>query len=65
MAQLAAHGGLIPLTIPEARRIAYRLVVRVLAPPEALLHWSHWHRLHKVRAMRSHYLRRSTAPAGA
>ena len=37
MARLAAHDGLIPLTIPEVRRLVYRLVVRILAPPEAVL----------------------------
>ncbi len=58
MAQLAAHDGLIPLTIPEVRRLVYRLVVRVLASPEAVLRWSRWRRLHQARAMRSHYRRR-------
>ena len=55
MAQLAAHDGLIPLTIPEVRRLVYRLVVRILASPETVLHWSRWRRLHQARAMRSHY----------
>jgi len=58
VAQLAACDGLIPLTIPEVRRLVYRLAVRVLAPPEAVLHWSRWRRLHQARAMRSHYRRR-------
>ncbi len=59
MAELAAHAGaLIPLTIPEVRRLVYRLVVRILAPPEAVLHWSRWRRRHQARAMRSHYRRR-------
>jgi hypothetical protein len=35
--------------------------VRILAPPEAVLHWSRWRRLHQARAMRSHYLRRRRA----
>jgi hypothetical protein len=52
---LAAHGELIPLTVPEVRRLVYRLVVRILAPPEAVLHWSRWRRLHQARAQRSHY----------
>ena len=55
MAQLAAHDGLIPLTIPEVRRLVYQLVVRVQAPPDMVLHWSRWRRLHQARAMRSHY----------
>ena len=56
MAELAA---LIPLTLPEVRRLVYRLVVRILAPPEAVLHWSRWRRLHQARAQRSHYRRRT------
>jgi hypothetical protein len=58
VAQLAVHDGLIPLTIPEVRRLVYRLVVRILAPPEAVLRWSRWRRLHQARAMRSHCQRR-------
>jgi hypothetical protein len=56
--QLDTYDGLIPLTIPEVRRLVYRLVVHILAPPEAVLHWSRWRRLHQARAMRSHYRRR-------
>ena len=62
MALLAAHDDLIPLTFPEVRRLIYRLVVRILAPPEVGLHWSTWRRLHQARAMRSHYRRRRTRP---
>jgi hypothetical protein len=58
--QLATHDGLIPLTVPEVRRLVYRLVVRALAPPDLVLHWSRWRRLHQARAMCSHYrLRRA------
>jgi hypothetical protein len=59
MAELDA---LIPLTLPEVRRLVYRLVVRILAPPDAILHWSHWRRLHQARAMRAHYKRRLACP---
>jgi hypothetical protein len=38
--------------------LGYRLVVRILAPPEAVRHWSRWRRLHQARAQRSHYKRR-------
>ena len=55
---MAELGALIPLTLPEVRRLVYRLVVRILAPPAAVLHWSRWRRLHQARAMRSHYRRR-------
>jgi hypothetical protein len=61
VARLAAHDGLIPLTIPEIRRLVYRLVVRILAPPEAVLHWSRWRCLQQARAMRSHHRRRQRA----
>ncbi len=61
MAELAERGELIPLTVPEVRRLVYRLVIRSLAPPEAVLHWSRWRRLHQARAMRSHYRRRRRA----
>jgi hypothetical protein len=44
--------------VPEVRRLVYRLVVRMLAPPEAVLHWSRWRRLHQARATRAHYQRR-------
>jgi hypothetical protein len=49
---------LIPRTVPEVRRFVYRLVVRILAPPEAILHWSRWRQLHQARAKRAHYKRR-------
>ena len=55
---LLEHGELIPLTLPEVRRLVYRVVVRILAPPETVLHWSHWRRRHQARAQRSHYHRR-------
>jgi hypothetical protein len=55
---MAELGALIPLTVPEVRRLVYRLVVRLLAPPEVVLHWSRWRRLHQARARRSHYQRR-------
>jgi hypothetical protein len=41
---MAEVGALIPLTLPEVRRLVYRLVVRILAPPDAILHWSHYQR---------------------
>jgi len=36
--------------------------VRILAPPAAILHWSHWRRLHQARAKRAHYKRRLARP---
>ncbi len=46
---LLEHGALIPLTLPEVRRLVYRVVVRILAPPDAVLQWSHWRRRHQAR----------------
>jgi len=59
---MAELGELIPLTVPEVRRLVYRLVVRILAPPPAILRWSHWRRLHQARAKRAHYKRRLARP---
>jgi hypothetical protein len=62
VARLAAHDGsipLIPLAVPQVRRLVYRLMVR--APPEAVLHRSRWRRLHQARAVRSRYRRRRRA----
>jgi hypothetical protein len=58
---LPEFGELIPLTLPEVRRLVFRLGVRVrmLAPPEAVLRCSRWRRRHQARAQRSHYCRRS------
>jgi hypothetical protein len=55
---MAELGALIPLTLPEVRRLVYRMVLRILAPPEEVLHWSRWRRLHQARARRAHYHRR-------
>ena len=55
---MAELGELIPLTLPEVRRLVYRLVVRLLTPPEAVLHWSRWRRRHQACAQRCHYQRR-------
>jgi len=49
---------LIPLTVPEVRRLLWRLVWRTLPPPEAVLAWSRWRRRHQAQARRSHYQRR-------
>jgi hypothetical protein len=57
---MAELGELMPLTVPEVRRLLYRLVVRILAPPESVLRWSRWRRLHQARAKRCHYQRRLT-----
>ncbi len=49
---------LIPLTVPEVRRLLWRLVWRRLPPPDRVLAWSGWRRRHQAQARRSHYKRR-------
>ncbi len=49
---------LIPLTVPEVRRLRWRLVWRTLPPPDFVLAWSRWRRRHQAQARRSHYQRR-------
>jgi hypothetical protein len=49
---------LLPLTVPEVRRLLRGLVWGSAPPPGKLLHWSHWRRKHQMRAKRCHYRRR-------
>jgi hypothetical protein len=49
---------LIPLTVPEVRRLLWRLLWRQLPPPGAVLAWSRWRRRHQATARRCHYRRR-------
>jgi hypothetical protein len=49
---------LLPMTVPEVRRLLRGLVWQS-APPEAVfLHWSRWRRRHQQRAKRCHYQKR-------
>ena len=48
---------LIPLTVPEVRRLLWWLVWRAL-PPKFVLAWSRWRRRHQAQARRCHYQRR-------
>jgi len=49
---------LLPLTVPEVRRLLFALVWQ--PPPSAahILYWSTWRRRHQAQAKRSHILRR-------
>jgi hypothetical protein len=49
---------LIPLTMPEVRRLLVALVWSMPPPVEHTMHWSFWRRRHQARARRSHYKRR-------
>ena len=48
---------LIPLTVPEVRRLLYRLIWRPMPLNKSVLSWSRWRR-HQARARRCHYQRR-------
>lgn len=49
---------LVPLTVPEVRRLLWRLAWRRPPPPERVLAWSVWRRRHQAHARRCHYRRR-------
>ena len=49
---------LIPLTVPEVRRLLTRLVWTANHPAELVLSWSLWRRHHQAQARRCHYRRR-------
>jgi len=50
---------LIPLTVPEVRRLLCRLVWTRPRAREHVLAWSTWRRRHQRRAEISHYRRRT------
>jgi hypothetical protein len=50
---------LLPLTVPEVRRLLWALVSQRLPPPRTVLHWSAWRRKHQQRARRAHWRRRT------
>ena len=49
---------LLPLTVPEVRRLLRGVMGRSAPPEEQLLAWSWWRRRHQARAKRCHYRRR-------
>ncbi len=49
---------LIPLTVPEVRRLLWRLLWPRALPPPFVLAWSVWRRHHQAIARRCHYRRR-------
>jgi len=50
--------GLLPLTVPEVRRLLVALVWITPVQPGLVLAWSRWRRRHQARARRAHYQRR-------
>jgi SRSO17 transposase len=49
---------LLPLTLPEVRRLLCSLLLAKLPQERAVLSWSCWRRRHQLRAKRCHYRRR-------
>jgi hypothetical protein len=49
---------LIPLTVPEVRRLLIALVWATPPPLRHSVRWSIWRRRHQARARRCHYKRR-------
>ena len=48
---------LLPLTLPEVRRLLYSLLLAKLPEEGAVLCWSRWRRRHQLRARRCHHRR--------
>jgi hypothetical protein len=55
---LTSQLGLLPLTVPEVRRLLVALVWTAPVEPGLVLAWSRWRRRHQARARRAHYQRR-------
>ncbi len=49
---------LLPLTLPEVRRLLYSLLLAKVPEEGAVLCWSRWRRRHQLRARRCHHRRR-------
>ncbi len=49
----------LPLTVPEVRRLLWRLVWQAPVTPEGVLYWSRWRRRHQARAKHFHIKRRA------
>ena len=46
---------MIPVTVPEVRRLLVRLILVWAALPDRVLAFSGWRRRHQARARRAHY----------
>ena len=53
---------LIPLTVPEVRRLLSKLIWNHPATPTEVLGWSLWRRRHQACARRFHYAARGASP---
>src|SRR5258708_8500659 len=61
-AQIQEHEAaqLLPLTVPEVRRLLWRLGWQAPATPEGFLSWSRWRTRHQATAKYFHIKRRAT-----
>jgi hypothetical protein len=50
---------LLPFTVPEVRRLLWRLVWARPSHPPQILAWSRWRRRHQQRAKHCHWQRRT------
>jgi hypothetical protein len=58
-----ADPSLLPLPVPEVRRLVWSLVWPPPVKRGHILHWSLWRRWHQARAKEWHYRRRLTHPS--
>jgi hypothetical protein len=54
---MSLHEELLPLTVPEVRRLLWRLLWQPVQPVDSVFSWSRWRRRHQARAKRCHYRR--------
>lgn len=52
---------MLPLTVPEVRRLLWRLVLEKVQTAEEVLGWSQWRRQHQAQAKHYHYKRRGAS----
>ncbi len=60
--QTAPPGALIPVTVPEVRRLLWRLVWATVPLAAFVLGWSLWRRQHQAVAKKYHYQKRQKIP---
>jgi hypothetical protein len=53
----AIFAELLPLTVPEVRRLLRLVISTIEVTPHERLAWSRWRRRHQARAKRCHYRR--------
>jgi hypothetical protein len=58
-ASVGQAAGLLPLTVPEVRRLLWHLVWEQPPSVEAVEHWSVWRRRHQQRACECHWRTRT------